>query len=217
MLDLAALVCSQAIRKNANYAAIHNTAGLIQVEQQDINGAVREFQTAAKLDPTFFEAQMNFAAVNLSFRGFKASEDAYKAALKIRPNDYDAHLGLAQAAKTVFLGAGIQRCRVHWDCNEITCSSGLHCRMMRYACRRRGPWSARPAVRGVAAVSQRASAAVGAGDGGAAAGAWRGAGRRPGGRGQRGWARPAGSWPVSPPTPACGMCSAGMTPSRPAW
>src|SRR5262249_16914370 len=46
MLDLAALVCSQAIRKNANYAAIHNTAGLIQVEQQDINGAVREFQAA---------------------------------------------------------------------------------------------------------------------------------------------------------------------------
>ena len=31
-LELAALVCSQAIRKNPNYAAIHNTAGLIQVE-----------------------------------------------------------------------------------------------------------------------------------------------------------------------------------------
>ena len=98
-LELAALVCSQAIRKNPNYAAIHNTAGLIQVELQDINGAVREFQTAAKLDPTFFEAQMNFAAVNLSFRGFKAAEDAYRAALKIRPNDYDAHLGLALAIR----------------------------------------------------------------------------------------------------------------------
>ena len=39
-LELAALVCSQAIRKNPNYAAIHNTAGLIQVELQDINSAV---------------------------------------------------------------------------------------------------------------------------------------------------------------------------------
>jgi tetratricopeptide (TPR) repeat protein len=98
-LDLAALVCSQAIRKNPSYAAIHNTAGLIQVEQRDINGAVREFQMAAKLDPGFFEAQMNFAAVNLSFRGFKAAEDAYRAALKIRPNDYDGHLGLALAIR----------------------------------------------------------------------------------------------------------------------
>jgi tetratricopeptide (TPR) repeat protein len=98
-LELAALVCSQAIRKNPNYAAIHNTAGLIQVELQVINSAVQEFQTAAKLDPSFFEAQMNYAAVNLSFRGFKQAEDAYRAALKVRPNDYDAHLGLALAIR----------------------------------------------------------------------------------------------------------------------
>ncbi len=31
-LELAALVCSQAIRKNPNYAPIHNTAGMIPVE-----------------------------------------------------------------------------------------------------------------------------------------------------------------------------------------
>lgn len=98
-LELAALVCSQAIRKNPNYAAIHNTAGLIQVELQNINGAVQEFQTATKLDPNFFEAQMNYAAINLSFRGFKTAEDAYRAALKMRPNDYDAHLGLALALR----------------------------------------------------------------------------------------------------------------------
>lgn len=98
-LELAALVCSQAIRKNPSYAAIHNTAGLIQVELQNINSAVQEFQQAAKLDPTFFEAQMNFAAVNLSFRGFAAAEAAYKAALKIKPNDYDGHLGLALAIR----------------------------------------------------------------------------------------------------------------------
>jgi Tfp pilus assembly protein PilF len=98
-LELAALVCSQAIRKNPNYAAIHNTAGLIQVELQNLNSAVQEFQTAAKLDPAFFEAQMNYAAVNLSFRGFKAAEDAYRSALKMRANDYDAHLGLALAVR----------------------------------------------------------------------------------------------------------------------
>jgi putative transposase len=30
----------------------------------------------------------------------------------------DAHLGLAQAVRTVLLGAGVQRCRVHCDCKE---------------------------------------------------------------------------------------------------
>jgi tetratricopeptide (TPR) repeat protein len=98
-LDLAALVCSQAIRKNANYAPIHNTAGLIQNELGQINSAVQEFATAAKLDAKFFEAQMNYAAVNLSFRGFKEAEQAYEKALEMRPNDYDAHLGKALALR----------------------------------------------------------------------------------------------------------------------
>lgn len=98
-LELAALVCSQAIRKNPKYPAIHNTAGLIQVELGNINNAVQAFKTASDLDPGFFEAQMNYAAVNLSFRGFKNAEDAYKAALKIKPGDFDAHLGLALAIR----------------------------------------------------------------------------------------------------------------------
>jgi tetratricopeptide (TPR) repeat protein len=94
-LELAALVCSQAVRKNANYAPIHNTAGLIQNELGQVNSAVQEFATAAKLDAKFFEAQMNYAAVNLSFRGFEQAQQAYQKALEMRPNDYDAHLGLA--------------------------------------------------------------------------------------------------------------------------
>jgi tetratricopeptide (TPR) repeat protein len=98
-LELAALVCSQAIRKNAQYAPIHNTAGLIQNELGLVNGAVGEFGTASKLDPKFFEAQMNYAAVNLSFRGFEQAQGAYKKAIDLRPNDYDAHLGLALALR----------------------------------------------------------------------------------------------------------------------
>ncbi|MFO0762432.1 MAG: hypothetical protein U0359_38695 [Byssovorax sp.] len=98
-LELAALVCSQAVRKNAKYAPVHNTAGMIQVELGNLNSAVSEFNTARQLDPTFYEAQMNFAAVNLQFRGFAQAEEAYRAALKMRPNDYDAHLGLALALR----------------------------------------------------------------------------------------------------------------------
>ena len=103
-LELAALVCSQAIRKNANYAPIHNTAGLIQNELGQVNGAVAEFATAAKLDPKLFEAQMNYAAVNLGFRGFEQAQGAYKKALEMRPNDYDAHLGMALALRGPITG-----------------------------------------------------------------------------------------------------------------
>jgi tetratricopeptide (TPR) repeat protein len=98
-LELAALVCSQAVRKDATYAPIHNTSGLILNELGQVNTAVKEFQSAASLDPHFFEAQMNLAAVNLSFRGFDKAEVAYKKALEMHPNDYDAHLGLALALR----------------------------------------------------------------------------------------------------------------------
>src|SRR5580698_93421 len=98
-LELAALVCSQAVRKDANYAPIHNTSGLILNELGQVNTAVKEFQQAAGLDPHFFEAQMNLAAINLSFRGFDKAEAAYRKALEMHPNDYDAHLGLALALR----------------------------------------------------------------------------------------------------------------------
>ena len=96
-LELAALVASQAIAKNPNYAPIHNTAGLIQVQMDNFNGAVKSFGKARSLDAKFFEAHMNYAAVNLSFRGFKEAQKAYQDALKLQPNDYEAHLGLALA------------------------------------------------------------------------------------------------------------------------
>jgi tetratricopeptide (TPR) repeat protein len=98
-LELAALVCSQAITKNPRYAPIHNTAGLIQNELGRVNNAVAEFGRAAELDPKFFEAQMNYAALNLGFRGFEQAQAAYKRALAVRPNDYDAHIGMAVALR----------------------------------------------------------------------------------------------------------------------
>jgi tetratricopeptide (TPR) repeat protein len=104
-LELAALVCSQAIRRNPNYAPIHNTAGLIENALGHVNGAVSEFRQASDLDAHFFEAHMNYAAVNLGFRGFAQAEKAYRKALEIRPNDYDAHLGLALALRGPITGA----------------------------------------------------------------------------------------------------------------
>ena len=98
-LDLADVVCSQAIRKNPKYASIRNTAGMIRVELGDLNAAVAQFNQARTLDPSFFEAQMNYAAVNLQFRGFDQATEAYRKAVELRPNDFDAHLGLALALR----------------------------------------------------------------------------------------------------------------------
>ncbi|MCC6521974.1 MAG: hypothetical protein IT373_04880 [Polyangiaceae bacterium] len=98
-LDMAALVVSQAMRRNPKYAPVHNTRGLISRELGDLSGAARSFKSARELDPKFFEAQMNYASVNLEFRGFKAAEEGYRAALGLRPQDFEAHLGLALALR----------------------------------------------------------------------------------------------------------------------
>ena len=85
--------------RTPNYAPIHNTSGLILNELGQVNTAVEGVPAAAQLDPHFFEAQMNLAAINLSFRGFDKAEAAYRKALEMHPNDYDAHLGLALALR----------------------------------------------------------------------------------------------------------------------
>jgi tetratricopeptide (TPR) repeat protein len=87
------------VRKNPNYAPIHNTAGLIQVALKNFNGAVKSFASARRLNSKFFEAHMNYGAVNLGFRGFGEAEKAYREALKLRPKEYEAHLGLALAIR----------------------------------------------------------------------------------------------------------------------
>ena len=99
-LDLASLVASQALRKNPDYAPLHNTTGLVLVELGDFTEASRHFSKARQLAPDFYEAHMNYAALNLAFRGFKEAEVAYKDALRLIPKSYEAHLGLALALRS---------------------------------------------------------------------------------------------------------------------
>jgi tetratricopeptide (TPR) repeat protein len=99
------------MQKNPGYAPIYNTAGLVQNELGKINLAVQFFSKAAQLDPTFFEAQMNYGEVNLSFRGFQPAEGAFRKALAMRPNDYGAHLGLALALRGLITDSNYDRRR----------------------------------------------------------------------------------------------------------
>ncbi|MFO0550884.1 MAG: hypothetical protein U0271_21015 [Polyangiaceae bacterium] len=99
MLELALLVASQGLRKNGEYAPLHNVAGIIYVELGDPTTAARRFAAARKLDQRLVAAHVNFAAVNLSFRGFAEAEEGYRAALALQPDDYDARVGLALALR----------------------------------------------------------------------------------------------------------------------
>jgi Tfp pilus assembly protein PilF len=98
-LELALLIATQGKKRHPNDAPTHNTLGLIYIALGDPTSAAASFNDARKLDPSFFEAHMNYAAVNLGFRGFAEAESAYRAALRTGPNEYDAHLGLAVALR----------------------------------------------------------------------------------------------------------------------
>src|SRR4051794_5187310 len=72
----------------------------------------------------------------------------------------DGAKALRRAVLDVFDRPVLARCQLHRSCKETTCSSGLRRRMMWYAGRCRGSRSACPTVRGVAAASERTSAAT---------------------------------------------------------
>ena len=98
-MELAALVCTQAIRRDPTDAVLFNTLGLIEVELGNLGKAAEAFGKARSLRPGFYEAEMNFAAVNLRFRGFTKAEEAYRSVLSKRADDYDARVGLALALR----------------------------------------------------------------------------------------------------------------------
>ena len=99
MLDLAGVVCRQAQLIDENYAPIYNTWGLVSVQKEDINQAIRFFERATQLDPDMFEAYMNFGQVTLSFRGYEDAQRSFARAVELQPDDYEAHLGLGAALR----------------------------------------------------------------------------------------------------------------------
>jgi tetratricopeptide (TPR) repeat protein len=94
-LELGLLVSEEASRRDPNYAGIWNTQGLLLLEMNRTGAATQAFKRATEKDAKFFEAWMNYAAINLAFRGYEEATKGYTSASAIRPKDYDAKLGLA--------------------------------------------------------------------------------------------------------------------------
>ncbi len=97
-LELVHLMASQGLRRHPAYAPLYNTLGLALFELGDSSGAIAAFNKARQLEPSFLDAHLNAAAVNLSFRGFERAEEAFRTALLLR-EDYDTLLGLALALR----------------------------------------------------------------------------------------------------------------------
>jgi tetratricopeptide (TPR) repeat protein len=53
-LERAMGVCLWATRENPTFAPLHNTVGLVELELRDVVGAIQSFETAVKLDPSYF-------------------------------------------------------------------------------------------------------------------------------------------------------------------
>jgi tetratricopeptide (TPR) repeat protein len=78
-------------------ASLHNTAALVEAEDENFDIAATELATAVRLLPTFAEAHLNIGALALRARDYAHAENAYRAAATLWPASYDAHLGLALA------------------------------------------------------------------------------------------------------------------------
>ncbi|MGZ4807835.1 MAG: tetratricopeptide repeat protein [Thermoanaerobaculia bacterium] len=110
-LMLAGIVCSQAVQVTAQHgtdmtadarsfvADIYNTWGLIDIKSGQIIRALGHFRQAFQLNPTMFEAWVNYGTINLSFRGYADAREAFQHATELHPNDYDSHIGLGVALR----------------------------------------------------------------------------------------------------------------------
>lgn len=98
-LDLAEVVCRQAQIIDGDYAPIYNTWGLVKMEKGNVIEALRFFERAIQLNPDMFEAQMNFAQITLSFRGYEDAKNAFAKAVQLKDDNYEAHLGLGAALR----------------------------------------------------------------------------------------------------------------------
>ena len=96
-LELARLVCENAILLGIDRAVLHSRLGIIALALDEVNVAYQEFQRAVQLDPSLVEAHMNIGAMALSFRDYEAALRAFQIVLANRPEDIPVRLSYGVA------------------------------------------------------------------------------------------------------------------------
>ena len=101
-LEMARLICLQAIKQRPDFAPVYNVLGLVLLKMGRVTPALAEFRKAAERDANLVDAQMNIAAVTLSFRDYTSAEEAYRRVLSLNPSKkvrYSATVGLGVALR----------------------------------------------------------------------------------------------------------------------
>ncbi len=98
-LQMAKLVCGQALEMDRDNASMHNLAGLVWLKLNDVRKAIKQFDGAVKGDSRFVEGHLNLASTVLNYADFDLAAKHYDAAEKLEPKNLDATLGKAVAMR----------------------------------------------------------------------------------------------------------------------
>ncbi len=98
-LELARLVCENAMILGIDEAVLHNRLGLIALDQEDVITAYAEFRRAVAADADYLDAWLNIGAMALSFRDYEASLEAFDVVLAARPDDHEVRLSYGAALR----------------------------------------------------------------------------------------------------------------------
>jgi tetratricopeptide (TPR) repeat protein len=98
-LEMARRICDRAIEVDPNYPPAHNSAGLIELAMRRTDVAIRQFRIASTMSSSYAEPLLNLGAVFLSIRDFENARTIYDRVLYLRPESYEANLGMALAQR----------------------------------------------------------------------------------------------------------------------
>ncbi len=98
-LELARLMCENAILQGIDEPELHNRLGLIALEQDDVLTAYQEFRRAAELDPGHRDANENVGAMALAFRDYVTALAALEVVLDQEPDNADVRLSYGAALR----------------------------------------------------------------------------------------------------------------------
>jgi tetratricopeptide (TPR) repeat protein len=85
----------EAIKKAPKIALYHYNLGHALVAENDLDGALKSFRQAVRLDSTFADAFTNLAIVFSRKGQHEEAETTFSAAARLRPDDPQVHLNLA--------------------------------------------------------------------------------------------------------------------------
>lgn len=94
--DIAMGVITRLEKKQPNDPGILNTKGTIFIARKDFPGARRAFERSLELQPGYFPAAMNLAALDLAEKNFQAARTRYEKILDGTPSNVEAMMALAK-------------------------------------------------------------------------------------------------------------------------